>query len=262
MAKGVSIKFRSYSETIPKFLSLIKLDNELKKHNKIVLKPSLKNSSSKNTDARFVEQILQFCLLNKDPESKVFIAEGSDGEDTEDLFDKLGYRTLSEKYAVGLIDLNSTDVESIEKPQDFIKFDKIMYPKILLESFVISLPALSEDSETEMAGSLSNMLGAFSSSYYKGIFSKMKNKIRKWPIKYSIHDVLKCKVPEFTIVDASERGLILAGNPIDVDEQCAKLLGKNWREIQHLRLIKEGFSADEPDKHAESVEKVISTEAQ
>ena len=41
MAKGVSIKFRSYSETVPRLLDLINLKKELKKHSKIVLKPHL-----------------------------------------------------------------------------------------------------------------------------------------------------------------------------------------------------------------------------
>jgi len=241
MAKGVSIKFKSYSETIPKFLELIKLNDELKKHDKIVLKISLKNSASQsNTNLEFVESVLDFCLIHKNPDSQIVIAEGSDGEDTMELFDKIGYKILSEKYSVGLVDLNNAEVAEIENHK-FLKFSSIMYPKILLESFVISLPTLSLDSETEISASLSNMLGAFPSKYYTGFFSKNKNKIRKWPIKYSIHDILKCKVPDFTILDASSQGFVIAGNPLDVDKQAAKILGKEWKSIGHLKLIDESF---------------------
>jgi uncharacterized protein (DUF362 family) len=240
MAKGVSIKFRSYKETIPKLLSLIKIDRELKKHSKIVLKPSLRNEKSRNTDVSFVESVLQYCLEHKNPGTQVFIAEGSDGANTLELFDKRGYRELSEKYSIGLIDLNTAEVEQIQDGE-FLKFEKIMYPKILLDSFVISLPVLSEDPETEISASLSNMLGAYPADYYQGIFSKTKNKIRKWPTKYAIHDLLKCKMPEFTVIDASEQGIILAGIPLNMDKQAAKLLGKEWKTISHLRLVSESF---------------------
>ncbi len=243
MARGVSIKFKSYQETIPKILQLIKFQDEVKKHNTIILKPSLRNLDSQNTPSEFTEAVLRFCLENKSPEAKVFIAEGSDGIDTEDVFEKFGYRKLAEQYAIGLIDLNTAEIEEIQDGE-FLKFENIMYPKILLDSFVISLPKLAEDNEAEIYGSLANMLGAFPAEYYSGFFSSNKNKIRKWPIKYSIHDILKCKMPNFAIVDASEKGVTLAGIPLEIDMQSSKLLGKEGKAIQHLRLINESFSKD------------------
>lgn len=238
MAKGISIKFKSYGETVPKLLDVIKFNQELKKHGKIVLKPSLRNSQSLHSSPEFTEEVLKYILANKEPTAQVFIAEGSDGEDTMDVFDKLGYRNLSEKYSVGLIDLNFSEVEEIENG-NFSKFDSIMYPKILKESFVVSIPKLAEDPELEMVGSLSNMIGAFPARYYKGLFSKQKTKIRNWPIKFSLCDLLMCKVPELAIIDASEQGSILAGVPLEMDRQAAKLLGKEWRSISHLKLIGE-----------------------
>ncbi len=249
MAKGVSIKFRTYSETIPRLLELINLSKELKKHSKIVLKPSLKplvGEKSLSTPVAFVEQVLRFCLKNKNPVAEVFIAEGADGVDTTELFNQLGYAKLAERYSVGLIDLNNTEVERIEE-YDFMKFDEIMYPKILKESFVISLPYLTTDEETSMSGALSNMLGAFPSAYYKGFFTKKKSKIRNWPIKYSVHDILKCKMPDFALIDSSERGVIFAGIPKEVDKQAAKLLGLDWREVGYIRLVEENF-LEKPDK--------------
>lgn len=251
MAKGISIKFKSYGETIPKLLQLIKFEKELKKHDKIIIKPSLRNSTSLNTSPEFTEAVLKYCLEHKSPDAKVLIAEGSDGEDTTDMFDKTGHRALAESYSVSLIDLNNSEADEI-KDGDFLKFEKIMYPKILLDSYVISLPRLSEDEETEMQGSLSNMLGAFPAQHYKGFFSSTKNKIRKWPIKYSIHDILKCKMPEFAIIDASEKGVILAGFPFEMDKQAAKLLDKDFKSISHLRLVGESFV--ERQEQVENVE--------
>src|SRR3989344_606787 len=174
MAKGALIKFRSYQETVPKILELIGLASEIKKYDKIVLKPGLfaefNNSNpktinpndrledKKSTNSYFVEQVLKFIVANKNPVAEVFIAEGLDGGDTLEAFDKLGYKSLAEKYDIGLIDLNNAEVQEVTH-QNFRKFSTIMYPRVLLESFVISLPKLSESQESDIFASLPNMLG-------------------------------------------------------------------------------------------------------
>lgn len=251
MAKGISIKFKSYNDTVPKMLDLLKLGNELKKHDKIILKPFLSNNESEHTSLAFTEEILSYCIKKKSPGTQVFIAEGADGADTMDLFNQYGYRELSDKYSVGLIDLNNTETQEIEDGE-FLKFSQIYYPKILLDSFIISLPKLSTSEETEINGSLSNMLGAFPGEHYRGFFSLFKTKIRKFPIKYAIHDILKCKMPQFAVIDASEKGVILAGIPLDMDKQAVKLLGKDSKSIQHLRLIEQSFTFDQEPKKQES----------
>ncbi len=241
MTKGASIKFKSYQETVPTLLDLLKLERELKKYDKIVLKPYLSDNKEESTPKEFLEAVLQFCLKNKNPVAEVFIAEGSDGFSTEELFYSYGLSNLAEKYQVGLVDLNSAETEIVQN-EKFLKFSEINYPKILLNSFIISLPKLSDHAEFGLIGSLSNMVGAFPSSHYKGFFSTEKNKIRKWPIKYSIHDITKAKMPNFTIVDASEKGIIMAGLPLEIDKQAAKLLNKDWQRVPYLNLMHEQAS--------------------
>lgn len=252
MVKGASIKFTSYEETIPKVLNLLKVQNELKKYDKIILKPSIKDSES-HTPAPFVESVLKFCLANKNPVAEVFIAEGADGYDTAELFESAGYQKLAEKYSIGLIDLNNAEVEEIVDGM-FMKFQSIKYPKVLLQSCLISLPYLSEDNETEINDSLTNMLGAFPAKHYSGFFSLKKNKIRKWPIKYSIYDILQVKMPNFAILDASSKGYIVAGLPFEIDKQGAKLLGKEWRSISHLKLIEENYKFAQKPQVKEQVQ--------
>lgn len=240
MVKGVSVKLKSYQDTVPKLLKLIKLDVELKKHNKIILKPFIRDSDSAHTPTEFVEAVLKFCAENKNPDSQIMIAEGSDGENTMDLFNSLGYKALAEKYSAGLVDLNKTEVQEV-LDGEFIKFERIFYPKVLMDSFIISLPVLVEDEETEMIASLSNMLGVFPSDYYKGFFTTKKSKIKKWNSKFSIHDVLLCKMPNLAVIDASKQGLLLAGQPMEMDKQAAKVLGKDWKSVQYLRLLDESL---------------------
>ena len=212
------------------------MGGELKKYDKIVLKPFLSNDAEKSTPAIFVEAVLRYCLANKNPVADIFIAEGAENDDTLDLFEEQGYQKLAEKYGLGLIDLNNTETESIESP-DFLKFSSIQFPSLLNDSFLISLPKLAENEEAVISGSLANMLGAFPASQYTGFFSKSKNKIRKWPIKYSIHDIAKCKMPDFAVVDASDRGIVLAGLPLEIDKQSAKLLGKEWKDVPYIKLL-------------------------
>jgi len=253
MAKGVAIKFKSYEDSIFKILKLINLGEEIKKHDKIVLKPHIQDLNSPYTSVEFVEAVLKFCISNKNPVSEIFIAEGSESSETMSNFISLGYRELAEKYSVGLIDLNNTETEEIQD-YDFLKFDKIQYPKILIGNFVISLPKLSLDEETEISGSLSNMLGAFPSKHYRGFLSRNKSKIRKWPIKYSIHDILKCKMPNLAVIDASDKGTILAGKPLEMDKQASKLFGRDWKSVQHLRLIDESFREEGNKKREKAIE--------
>lgn len=239
--KGASIKFASYEESVPRLLNLLKLAREIKKYDKIVLKPHLTNPVDCSTPREFVESVLKFVLENKNPVAEVFIAEGADGQDTSELFEMMGYDKLAERYDVSLVDLNRSETQVVVNA-DFHKFNEIYYPALLLESFVISLPKIGLKEETGIIGSLSNMLGAFSAEHYKGFFSRSKNKIRKWPIKYSIHDVIKCKIPDFSIADACEFNVIMAGLPLEIDKQAAKLLGKEWKEVPYIKLIDESFS--------------------
>ena len=88
MVKGVSVKFTSYEETVPKFLNLIKFNEEIKKHKTIILKPFL-DTPENSTPIPFAEAILKYCLANKDAEAQVFIADGADGISTMELFDQL-----------------------------------------------------------------------------------------------------------------------------------------------------------------------------
>jgi uncharacterized protein (DUF362 family) len=238
MTKGVSAKFVSYSDTIPRLLKLLKFDVELQDHDKIVIKPFMRDSTSPYTSPALVEQVLRFCLEYKQPQAQLFIAEGSDGEDTEDLFDSTGYKKLAERYNVGLVDLNHAETEET-RHSSLSKFEFVAYPKLLKDAFVISLAPLALDNELGMIGAVSNMIGAFPAKRYRTLFSRKKEKIRKWPMAYSVHDISICKLPDFAIIDASDKGIILAGKPLEMDKEAAKLLGKDSKSLPYLRLIEE-----------------------
>ena len=247
MAKGIAIKFKSYEETLPYLLRLIKIHEELIKHDRIILKPNLVYGNEEySTKIEFIEPILKFIVDNKSPNTEIFIAEGCDGHETTDILYEKGYFALAEKFGISLIDLNNADVEEITN-NNFLGFESIKYPKILMHGFVISLPLLKVHEETGITGSLDNMIGAFPSRYYKGFFSKAKNKLNKYDKKYQIHDIIQCRMPSCGIIDASEKGYILAGQPFEIDKQATKIFGLDWRNIAHLDLIAKTLSLDNPE---------------
>lgn len=250
MAKGAAIKFTSYDDSVSRLLNLLDLKNELKKYDSIVLKVLLRPKPEVSTSKELTEQVLKFCLEHKNPVSNIFIVEGSDGYETHDLFDSLGFSDLAEKYDVGLVDLNNTETELI-RDGEFLKFSEIKYPKILLNSFLISLSPLSDNDEFGMDAPLSSMLGAFPASYYSGFFSRSKTKLRKHPIKFSIHDSLKCKMPNFSLADASEEGYILAGLPLEIEKQALKILKKEHSDVPYLRILEESFSEKKKEEPIE-----------
>ena len=240
MVKGVAVRFRNYKETIPKMLEVIKFADVVKNQEKIVLKPDLINGGEYGTPVEFVEEVLKFCVKNKNPGTEIFIAEGCDGFNTGNVFGEQGYQALAEKYGIGLIDLTKTENDEIEN-DNFLHFNEIFYPKILSESFIISRPIFKEDEKKGFIGALSNMVGAFPSKNYKGFLTSKKNKLNGVPFKYQVHDILRCKMPGFAIADASEQGYILAGQTFEIDRRGVKLFGKNEEEIKYLRLIRESF---------------------
>lgn len=242
MVKGLAVKLKSYDETIPKVLTLIKLSEELKKHKNIIVKIHLVPGQPQNsTKLEFLEPLIQFLVANKNPGSDIILAEGCDGAETRDLFDELGFTRLAERYSIGLIDLNESSSVEVQNPE-FLRFKSIHYPEILLNSFVITATPVRENSELGLSASLDTMLGAFPGYKYRGFFSNTKKKLREHPTKYQIHDILKCKMPDLAILDAGDKGYLITGKPLDMDKQATKLFGLDWNNVAHIRLIDESFS--------------------
>ncbi len=246
MVKGVSARFVTYEETVPKLLKIIKFDDELKKHEKIVFKVDLSEDPVGGSQKEFVEAVIRYAVMHKAPGAEVALAEGADGEDTMELFERLGYSELAEKYGIGLIDLNQSEVEEVTSPR-FLRFDSIKFPTTLKDCFLITLPLLRPDDELQMTGSLASMRAAFPARHYKGFFTKRKSKIASIPAKYQIHDIIQCRAPDFTLTDASQHGYILAGHAMPMDQQSAKLLGMDWRDITYLHLMDDSEHTSEQE---------------
>ena len=246
------VKFEDYEKSVPELLDRAGFKQIIKDKKRIFLKPNLTlcKPFPITTDVVFVEEIVKY-IKKCNKKTEIIIAEGSGGDPTEKCFEKLGYKALSDKYKIPLLDLNETETKRIYSDK-FKKFNFIEYPKALLTGFLISLPVLKEHGEAGVTISLKNMLGAFPARFYKSSVSSWKGKVHRWPIEYSIHDILACKFPDYAICDASivllekeihgypkELDILLVGKPLEVDKRGSLLLGHDWKRIPHLVLADE-----------------------
>jgi len=244
-------KFSSYETSVPRVLDSLEIKELLSRQKKIILKPNLTccKPPPVTTPAKFVEEVLKYCRAYS--RAEILIAEGSGGS-TNLCYENLGYRELEKKYPVKLINLNQEEVTVIKSPL-FKKFDYIHFPRKIQNGFLISLPVLKEHGASGVTISLKNMLGCYPGKFYGGDRpGSWKTGIHKWPVDYSIHDILVCKFPDLSVVDASvgqlkdevygtpkEFGLLLAGDPLEVDKKGCEVLGKDWTSIDHIKWAEE-----------------------
>lgn len=80
------------------------------------------------TPAELVEEVIKFCQDNS--KAEIIIAEGSGGCDTQKAFADLGYRQLSQKYQIKLIDLNREERILLKNPKALV-LKKVKLPKII-----------------------------------------------------------------------------------------------------------------------------------
>lgn len=258
----ITKNFKSYKETIRQILRESGLADEIKNQRKILLKPNLtaKLPPPTTTPVELVEQVLRFCKENS--QAQIIIAEGAGGCDTYEVFEKLGYFDLGQKYKVEVLDLNR--VLRVEKKNPkAIKLKKTFLPQLAFESYIINLPVLKVHSEAKMTSAMKNIFGFYlNQSYLSRVGEFLVAKIFKkgWWDKSELHflgvneaiiDLNSYIKFNFNLVDASIGQLgseiygipcsppikkIIAGyDPKEVDKVCAPLLGLDVKEIKYLR---------------------------
>ena len=236
MSEIFEINFKEFDKKILAVFELMKLKEILKKEKRIVLKPNLTTCLPYpiTTDPNFVEMIVEKILSFYDGE--IFIAEGSGGYDTNLAFLKLGYQKIAKKFKIKLIDLNRAERIKVENKNALV-LKSVWLPKIILNSFLISLPVPKDHSSAVFTCSLKNMIGIFLSKDYvkeydreklekigvfvaKKIWEKGWNKGELYEIglHQAIFDLNLYKKPDLTICDARYgiKGSELGGKKIKI----------------------------------------------
>ena len=121
-------------------------------------------------------------------------------------------------------------------------------PKIVPDSFIISLPILKDHCFTKTTVAMKNMFGIAPEPFYRGSWNK--SKLHSPSTHKSVVDLCLYKKPDLCLVDAVvalkgmhlsgdpvNLGLILAGfDPVATDAIASELLGHNRKKIEYLRL--------------------------
>lgn len=247
MSKVAKVKFTSYDKSITKALDLIEASKYLPQKGIIILKPNLTNSDKPpvTTPVATVEAVYKYC--KKKSGAEIIIAEGCGSGTTEKTFKANGYVKLAEKYGIRLIDLNKEETILL-KNKNALQLKEFNMPKIVQNTFVVSIPVLKDHSFTKTTVALKNMFGIAPEPYYNGSWNK--SKLHSPSTHKSVVDVCLYKKPDLCIVDAvvalkgmhlsgshKKLGLILASfDPVAIDAVGSGLLGHDPKKIEYLKL--------------------------
>lgn len=251
MTGALITEFASYKESIKKALDKIGADTVLAAESKILIKPNLVNDMPFpiTTSALCCEAVVEY--ITNCSKAEIVIAEGCGDKDldTDEIFKRLGYIEMAEKYGIPLIDLNYAKLTKLTDKECAV-FPEIYLPEIAFTHYIISVPVLKAHSLSKMTGSLKNMVGFAPPEHYSGKFGIWKKSVFHENMHQSIIDLNKYRTPDLTIMDASigmadfhlggpecepPVNKIIAGyDPVDVDREAAGLLGLDWQTIPYL----------------------------
>ena len=251
VAEIAQIEFVSYAESVAKALDAIGAPEALKRQTAVLIKPNLVNAAPFpiTTSPQCVDAVIEY--VRSCCKATIVVGEGCGASDldTDEVFDRLGYRELARRQDVELIDLNHAPLARLENA-DCPVFREMYLPKIALSHYLISVPVLKAHSLSEITGTLKNMMGLAPPKYYSGQYGSWKKAVFHRRMHQSILDLNKYRTADLSLMDATvgmpdfhlggahcdpPLGKLIAGfDPVHVDRGGAELLGLHWRKIEHL----------------------------
>ncbi len=252
MNELAEVEFASYRESVPKALDAVGAGEVLKEQTAVLIKPNLINASPFpiTTAPECVEAVIEYVRSCSDAAIVIGEGCGDPGLETDEVFDRLGYRKLARRQAVELVDLNHAPLRKLENNGCAV-FREMYLPEIAFSHYLLSVPVLKAHSFAKITGTLKNMLGLAPPQYYSGRFGTWKKAAFHCRMHQSIIDLNKYRTPDLSLVDATVgmpdyhlggarcdpplEKLIAGFNPVEVDRRSAKLLGLRWQGIAHLK---------------------------
>jgi len=246
------VPFVDYRESVPKLLEAVGARQAVAGQPRVLIKPNLVNQSPPPITLPVVVAEILIETFRSWTNAEIIIAEGT-GEkhlETADVFRSHGYDQLAERTGVPLLDLNHAPLVRLENA-DCKVFPWFMIPRIMLDSFVVSVAVLKAHTLAGVTLSMKNMIGCAPPSYYQqgGHWRKSAFHAR---MHQAIFDLNTYRKPDLAIIDASigmarghlggptcdpPVGKLIAGfDPVAVDAAGARLLGIDWQQVEHIRL--------------------------
>ena len=232
------------------------LSSLVRKNDKVVLKPNLeaprRSDSAATTSMIFIERLVE---LTRKAGAKPVVAEGPFmNYDTTTVFKITGVEELCKRLGVDLVDLNNT--ESLEVPVPRGKaHKKLRIPRVIMEADkLINIPKMKTHHLTTLTCAMKNLKGVLPGR------DKQLSHVRG--LHQAIADINKVVHSDLVVVDgivAMEGmgptfgkvvplGVVVAGtNDLAVDAVCARIMGIEPNDVEHLRIAFHDFSMDVED---------------
>jgi uncharacterized protein (DUF362 family) len=241
-----------WHDVLPPLLDAAGLFDALAGFQRVLVKPNLVEALKPpiTTPAALVIALVDYLLAGRD-DLEVIVGEGTGSldYDTGYCYESLGYLPLGARLRVKLIDLNSEPACLLPNPA-CTRWPEIYLPKILFESFLISVPVLKAHSMSGVTLTMKNMMGCAPPAHYqaggwgKSAFHRQ--------LDQAIFDLNRYRTPDFTILDASVgmarahlwgptcsppvNRVAAAYDPVAIDAYGTTLLQRSWRDIGHIRM--------------------------
>jgi uncharacterized protein (DUF362 family) len=240
-----------YPSAVTRALDEVSAVEALAGFERIIVKPNMVNNSPPQvtTDVRCILAVIEYLVERLD--ATVVVAEGSGEGNTLGNLETNGYRQVTERFGVELVDLDSLPVKRYENPRAG-EYKEIHLPEYLEGAALISVPPAKDHSITQVTLGLKNMVGCLPASHYSGYWSYKKSMIHSVNEDQAVADLMLYVKPHMTVIDAikGQVGGHLSGrtpNPpigriiactdvLAADREGARLLGHDPEKIRHLAL--------------------------
>lgn len=247
-------EIKDYSSSVNGLLEELGFGDRLDGISRIIIKPNLLQDSPPpcTTDVGCVEAIIKYIRTCND-HIPVIILEGSGGCDTSKAFKTLGYEELAENYGVILMDVDHSQLVKLENKNARV-YKEIYLPEIIFDSYLISVPVLKDHSIATVTLGLKNMIGLLHKKHYGNYWSYNRSDVHRVGVDEAIADLNDYIDIDLTIIDGrlGQEGSHLSGgreclpaksvviggyDVLEVDKAGAEILGHDWGDVRHLKII-------------------------
>jgi uncharacterized protein (DUF362 family) len=255
--------FSDWQSAVARLLDKSRLPERLRDVGQILIKPNLVEPQPPpvTTPVALVAAVVDY-LQQHVPLARIIIGEGcgSQTHDTHAVFQKLGYVEMAEARDIELVDLNEAELVTKHLPQ-CRRLPEIHLPRLVFESFLLSMPVLKAHSLAGVTLTMKNMMGLAPPAYYEqgGAWKKASLHVG---IQEAIADLNRYRTADFTLLDATigmsrahlwgptcdppPNRLIAGYDPVALDAHGTEILGRDWRRIGHIAAAHGELGTAEP----------------
>ncbi len=245
--------FTSWQESVGRLLDATGLPDRLATEKRILIKPNLVEPLEPpiTTPAELIAAFVDY-IHTYHPHLEIIIGEGSGSlsNTTLQIFETLGYSKLAGISGVTLLDLNEAPLVHL-RDSNCNRWPEMYLPRIVFESFLISVPVLKAHTLAGVTLTMKNMMGlAPPAHYHQGGHWKKASFHHK--IHEAVFDLNRYRTPDFTLLDATigmqeahlcgptcdppPNRLAAGYDPVAMDSYGCSLLGIKWNSVGHLDM--------------------------